>query len=141
MDGDRNKVLRVGFLTPVTDLDPHHASDYAGHAVLSQIFETPFTVKAEGAIEPVLFAEHLVDESAGAGEVYVGRVRPGIQFSDGTELTAAQVASSFRRGLRTGDHTRVEVEGDRVRFRLAEAQSSTEKAAFWSPASLRTTSF
>src|SRR6185503_5803246 len=111
------KVLRVGTLTPVGELDPRRTQELGTVMVLMQVFEPPFELPVEDRPpKPLLFAEPLRAEEGGA--VLSAAVRPGVAFSDGTPLTAAHVADSLAATDVVARAATVEARGDRVVFRL-----------------------
>ena len=110
------KVLRVGTLAPLHELDPRKTQDLGTVFVLTQVFEPPYSLPAEDKpAQPLLFAGPLETVEGGA---LAARVRPGVKFSDGTPLTAAHVAGSLARTEVVARAANVEAQGDRVLFRL-----------------------
>jgi ABC-type transport system substrate-binding protein len=88
-----SKVVRIGVLSAIGKLDPRDAVDDISGMVLSQVFETPYTLAAgEGQVRPGLFqllrSEGRLQSSAA--------IREGAKFSDGTLLTADLAARSLR---------------------------------------------
>ena len=82
------KVLRVGMLGTVHDLDPRRTQELGTVMVLTQMFEAPYELAAaDEPTKPVLFAEPLRSENGGV--TASAPVKQGILFSDGTPLTAA----------------------------------------------------
>ncbi len=115
------KTLRVGVLTPVSNLNPREAQDFGSALAVQQIFETPYAQPATAGLppEPLLFQERLRQEASTDGATtYSAAVRPGIHFSDGTPLTAQHVADSLLKADTLREQADVEVKGDRVWFRL-----------------------
>ena len=111
------KVLRVGTLTAVGDLDPRRTQELGTVMVLTQVFEPPYELPVEERPpQPLLFAEPLRAEEGGAA--LSAAVRPGVAFSDGTPLTAANVAESLATTEVVAKAAAVEARGDRVWFRL-----------------------
>lgn len=112
------KILRVGILTRVPGLDPRRSVDRLSSLAVSQIFETPYGLpKGEEPAEPVLFSGPLYREDD-SGNVLSASVRPGIHFSDGTEMTAEHVVASLRTVQEFSEEAEVRAEGDRVIFTL-----------------------
>ncbi len=117
------KTLRVGVLAPVNTLDPREAQDFTSALAVMQVYEPPYAQPATPGAqpEPLLFHEKLRRESpAGSAglPVYSAAVRAGIFFSDGTPLTARHVADSVLKAATLREQADVEVQGDRVLFRL-----------------------
>lgn len=113
------KVLRVGLLAAVETFDPRNAQQYASALVLGQVFEPPVARDPESdATVPVLFDGPLELESRDGRAVYRGRVRAGVKFSDGTELTARIVADSLAKARTLTEMANVAVDGNVVTFTL-----------------------
>ncbi|HXG57811.1 MAG TPA: hypothetical protein VNL91_02190, partial [Thermoanaerobaculia bacterium] len=82
----RRRVVRVGILNPIVEIDPRQAYETISGLVLGQVFETPYVLMAgETRPKPHLFDGMLQAEGE---RVYSAGVREGIFFSDGTPLTA-----------------------------------------------------
>ena len=115
-------VLRVGILTPLQQQhsDPRAATDFVNAMVNWHVFQPPFGRSKDGrGTEPVLFDGHLkVESSSGDHRVWSAALKPGIRFSDGTTLTARHVARSLEGSARFAAEADVEVDGDRLFFRL-----------------------
>jgi ABC-type transport system substrate-binding protein len=110
------KVLRVGTLTPVGELDPRRTQELGTVMVLTQVFEPPFELPVQDQPpQPILFAEPLRAAEEG---VLSAAVRPGVAFSDGTPLTAELVAGSLAATDVVARAATIEARGDRVWFRL-----------------------
>ncbi len=89
------KILRVGTLTVIGTLDPHRAHDFTGHLVLSQVFESPYA-RIDGRFEPRLVVGAPTRRDPNTYELLA---RPGVRFSDGAPVTAADIANSVRPAL------------------------------------------
>ncbi len=118
---DRHKVLCVGLLNPVRTTDPRDEQDVEGSLVQAQIFETPYAPPiGDEPPKPVLFEGPLTDDGVRDGrQVYVASVRPGIEFSDGTPLTAERMVASLSTSDGLSPEASVEADGDQVRFTLS----------------------
>ena len=79
-----------------TSLDPAVQSDASSAEVGAQVFEALTAVDAAGRIQPALAASWQTSEG---GKKIVFKLRPGLVFSDGTPLRAADVVSSWMRVL------------------------------------------
>jgi ABC-type transport system substrate-binding protein len=112
------KVLRVGMLAALHEIDPRKTQDLGTVFVLTQIFEPPYALPPDDTkpAEPLLFTGPL--QESDRGNTLTGTVRPGLKFSDGTPLTAAHVAGSLTRTEVLARAATVEAQGDRVIFRL-----------------------
>ncbi|MBC8070670.1 MAG: hypothetical protein IAG13_20235, partial [Deltaproteobacteria bacterium] len=89
------KVLRVGTLTAIGSLDPHRAHDFTGQVVLSQVFESPYA-RCDGRIEPRLVVGPPVRRDPSSYEL---EVRSDARYSDGSPVTAAEMAQSIKPAL------------------------------------------
>lgn len=89
------KVLRVGTLTAIGTLDPQRAHDFSGHLVISQVFESLYAF-VDGRAEPRLVASAPVRRDTQTFQI---DLRRDLRFSDGSRVTAEDVASSIRPAL------------------------------------------
>jgi ABC-type transport system substrate-binding protein len=83
--------LRVGLLHPVLRerIDPFDSIDHAAWQIARQLYERPYYSLGPGvAPRPELFAGRLVRDRSS----WIGEVRSGACFSDGTPLDARRVA-------------------------------------------------
>ena len=109
------KTLHVGNLTPVRKLDPREAREAVSTAAAAQVYETPCRApRGEGRAEPLLMEAPVAEGPL----VWSCAVRPGIVFSDGTPLTAALAAADLAKAEAVRRQGTVEVQGERVVFRL-----------------------
>lgn len=113
------KVLRVGILTPVRTLDPVESVDSVSHLAVAQIYDTPYALPLHvgEAVRPQLFDGPLVREDD-AGRVLSGGIVEGASYSDGTPVTAEQVAAGLGKVETIRRLARVEARDDRVVFVL-----------------------
>jgi ABC-type transport system substrate-binding protein len=94
--GDQaEKILRVGTLTAIGSLDPHRAHDFTGHLVLSQVFESPYA-RVDGRSVPRLVVGPPLRRDPSTFEL---ELRRDARFSDGSPVTAADMASSIQPAL------------------------------------------
>jgi len=114
------KTLTLGLITVPHHFDPRNAQDFVSNFVVAQIFETPYAPPKGGRPpQPMLLAEPLrLESAAGAPQVYSAPVLPGVTFSDGTPLTADNMAASLRSSRLFLGEAEVEADGERVVFRL-----------------------
>lgn len=114
----RDKILRIGILNLAQHLDPRTAQDTDSMFVVKQIFESPYWIRYGSTdIEPLLLEGPVVEESPTR---WRGRVRRDVFFSDGTPVTAADVARSLNDAGAVADQARVEVEGNSLLFHLEQ---------------------
>jgi len=124
----RSKMLRVGYLTPARNLDPRTSWDVESSFVIRHVFETPFgNPYGSTDVEPDLFSGPL-QVRGGRSTVYEAQVRPGIRFSDGSEMTAQDVVRSLRSAPPIQDEAEVSAEGDRVVFALRRPNARLDLA-------------
>jgi len=92
------KVIIIGTTDKVTDLDPASAYDFFTWEVLSNVGEGFFKYEPETLeLKPALAESYEVQEG---GKVWILRLRKGLKFRDGTELTAEVVKWSIERVAR-----------------------------------------
>jgi oligopeptide transport system substrate-binding protein len=86
-------VVRI-LLGPADDIDPAAQGDIGSAAVSAQLFESLTAIDAQLATRPALAASW---EFRDDGATVVFHLRPGLTFSDGSALTAADVVRSWFR--------------------------------------------
>jgi ABC-type transport system substrate-binding protein len=86
-----NNILRIGALAPLGVLDPRRTSHAMTRLVLAQVFEPLVARDGGGRLAPRLLAGLPTRE----GAAWRVRLLPGVRLSDGTELTASDVAHSL----------------------------------------------
>jgi oligopeptide transport system substrate-binding protein len=77
-------------------LDPAIQSDAGSAQVVAQLFESLTSIDTSGHVQPALAASWAVSAD---GKQIVFHLRPGIEFSDGSPITAADVVASWLRVL------------------------------------------
>ena len=120
MTQSTGKTLRVGVLAGIHNLDPQKAQDVDSLFVLRQIVEAPFaTQPGTTELEPALFASGL-ESAGGEGLVYRAGLKDGLLLSDGSPLTARQVAECLQKVSLITEQAEVEHDGNDVVFRLRD---------------------
>ena len=102
---DPNVFTWYTFGDPET-LDPHVDYESAGGGLLQNIYENLITFDGKDPVKFVpLLAESIPEPKAldNGGLQYVWTIRDGVKFSDGSPLTAEDVAYSFWRSMLVGD--------------------------------------
>ena len=102
---DPNTFMWYTFGDPET-LDPHVDYESAGGGLLQNIYENLITFDGKDPVKFVpLLAESIPDPKLldNGGLQYVWTIRDGVKFSDGSPLTAEDVAYSFWRSMLVGD--------------------------------------
>lgn len=94
--GDQDDALTVVIGSDLRSTDPGVNRDDATDAVLSQVIETLVTFRSDLSIAPLL-AESF--EAASDGRSYTFHLRPGLEFHDGTAVTAEVVRWNWQRFL------------------------------------------
>ncbi|MGG5823278.1 ABC transporter substrate-binding protein [Falsiroseomonas sp. HW251] len=85
--------LRIGIQAPPSTLDPHWLLNLANTGALRNIYDTLVARDHEMKLVPGLAESwRVVDDTT-----WEFRLRPGVRFHDGSPLTSADVAASFRR--------------------------------------------
>lgn len=85
--------LSIGLAADVSSLDPHYLNVASNVAVASHFFDTLVQIDADGKLTPGL-AESW---KAVSPTIWEFRLRKGVRFHDGSELTAEDVAFSLDR--------------------------------------------
>jgi peptide/nickel transport system substrate-binding protein len=86
--------LRVGAVTPGRQLDPLTVADNGSVNLISQVAEYLAVNDGTGELTPVLAESWEPNADA---SVWTFKIRSGVKFSDGTPLTAEDVAATFNR--------------------------------------------
>jgi oligopeptide transport system substrate-binding protein len=92
--GAPRSVLARGIGNDPDSLDPQKAIGTSASILIYDLFEGLVTVNARGQIEPGVASGWTVD---GTQKIYTFTIRPGLRWSDGAPLTAADFEYSFRR--------------------------------------------
>ncbi len=107
VDKPNSLEFSVSTIDDITSLDPENAYDYFSLEIIEQIFDTlikyePGTTKliAGLAREVPTIANGFVSAD---GKNYTYRLRPGLTFSDGTDLNATVVKRAIDRAIRIDD--------------------------------------
>ncbi len=93
------KTLVIGVpKADIRTLDPHRQYEIAPPMIMRAVYETLVTLGDKGAditkIEPLLAESWEISED---GKVYTFRLRKGVKFHSGNEMTAADVVFSYQR--------------------------------------------
>jgi len=112
--------FRVGLLKPLELRDPRAGVGFLDLVVLWHVYEPPYrALPGSSTLEPVLLEYPLKVESSGTeANAYSARVKKGVFFSDGTEVTADHVARSLNETATFAPLARATAAADRVMFRL-----------------------
>ncbi len=77
-------------------LNPYHCTSLTNRTILSLLYESLFTVTSGFEVEPVLCEYYDVSSDL---QQYTVHLVPGVQFWDGSYLTSADVAASYRAAI------------------------------------------
>ncbi|MBI4762371.1 MAG: ABC transporter substrate-binding protein [Chloroflexota bacterium] len=100
---DPTTLVIASFGGPET-LDPALAYETAGGEIIQNVYETLVFYDGEATDK---FVPQLAEswEVSADGTVYTFKIRSGVKFHDGADLTASDVAYSFQRGLLFGGYS------------------------------------
>ncbi len=84
---------RIGAAPPYT-LDPAHAGDAASANVIAQVFDGLTAFDAQSNVQPALADSW---QTSADGKTITFHLRPGIEYSDGSAITARDVVNSWLR--------------------------------------------
>lgn len=88
-----SQTLRIGMQSPPSTLDPHWLLNLSNTGALRNVYDTLVARDEAMALKPGLAESwRIVDDST-----WEFRLRPGVQFHDGSKLTSADVAASIQR--------------------------------------------
>jgi hypothetical protein len=111
------KVLRVGLVTPILQVDPYDSADYLSVVICGQVFQTPYGyLEARTDLRPLVLEDTL--DADPSSRRRSARVRPGLCCSDGSRVRAQYVADSLNRQWGKDHAARVEAEGEQVHFHV-----------------------
>ncbi len=79
----------------ITSIDPHQGKETPAVQVTKHIFDTLFTINADGEVEGLLCEKWTQDDDV----TYTFDIRQGVMFHDGSELTAEDVKFSLDRAI------------------------------------------
>jgi ABC-type transport system substrate-binding protein len=114
------KVLRVGLLTDLGNLDPRRPPEFSSTFGQLQVYEPLFSLPTEGSPpQPLLLDGPLRPGTGPMGEMtYSARVKEGITFSDGHPVTAQEIAGCLAGRDAVTSQAGVEARGDELVFTL-----------------------
>ena len=92
------RVLRIAFAWP-TYIDPAIGSDYSSSTAFTQLYDPLVWPTPKGTVKPWVAVNWTVSPD---GLVWTFKIRKGIKFHSGNELTAEDVAFSMKRLLTIG---------------------------------------
>src|SRR5882762_9762267 len=92
-----NDVFHVGLVNRWEQCDPRRSTNFANLLVQWHLYEPALRASEQlGQLDSVLLDCPLqVEGSEDGSAVYSARVKPGVCFSDGTEVTPAHIAASL----------------------------------------------
>lgn len=96
--------LMIATIGEPETLDPALAYETAGGEIIQNVYETLVFYDGEATDK---FVPQLAEswEISDDGLVYTFKIRSGVQFHDGADMTASDVAYSFQRGLLYGGYS------------------------------------
>lgn len=89
----RPSTARVVYQHSMVTLDPHAHNDGVTGAVLSSVYQALVAIEPGATIRPVLAEKWTTPNDT----TWQFRLRPGVRFHDGKEVTVADVVASIRR--------------------------------------------
>lgn len=87
-------ILKAAWTQEPASLDPHVSSAYSSFQILENVLDTLVTVDTKGKIIPALAISW---KSSDDGKTWTFTLRPGVKFSNGRALTAADVVFCLNR--------------------------------------------
>lgn len=114
--------LTVGRVAAVTALDPATQITANNAFAIDKIFESLVSFDSDGTIIPWLASDYSISED---GLTYTFTLRDGVAFSDGTEVTADDVAFSLNRHLTLGDESPLPLSGPISAITATDAKTVT----------------
>jgi peptide/nickel transport system substrate-binding protein len=87
-------ILKVAIIGEPPSLDAHHTTASLTYDVTSHLYEPLYTLDEQYAVVPMLAESHTVGDG---GKLYTIRLRRGVPFHNGKELSAEDVVASIGR--------------------------------------------
>ncbi|MFJ2739170.1 ABC transporter substrate-binding protein [Streptomyces sp. NPDC087440] len=132
-DDDQGPAIRIGTTDATSSLDPAYAYDAGSWALYSNVFQSLLTLKT-GSVTPTPDAAKSCGFVAGKLTTYQCELRTDLTFSNGKQITPADVKFSFDRILRNemdiGPRSllatlkSVTVDGQKISFNLLSGDST-----------------
>jgi peptide/nickel transport system substrate-binding protein len=118
-DGGTSTAFRIGLINPLEMRDPRCGINFANMSIIWTLYEPVYRSTSPGQVEDIMLEYPLREEpSSGELPVYSGAVKPGIRFTDGTEVTAQHIAESLNKTVSFAAQAMTTARGDRVFFQL-----------------------
>lgn len=118
-DVTTNAVFRIGLINPLETRDPRRGINFANMSIIWTLFEPVYRSTTPGQVEDIMLEYPLREEPSSNGlPVYSAGVKPGIRFTDGTEVTAQHIAESLSKTVSFASQAITTARGDRVFFLL-----------------------
>ena len=111
--------LRVGLISGLERIDPHHALHYDECVIQRQLFESLYR-RGDGWVMPNLLTRRLREVEDGG---YAAPLREGLRLSDGSELTPELVRASLQRCPAMPEDVKIEVRGQELWFSPERSRS------------------
>jgi peptide/nickel transport system substrate-binding protein len=92
----RGGTLKAAFSADPAGFDPQRGPSGMSHVVIEQVYSTLMALNPEAVPQPELAESHEVSSD---GLAYTFKLRPGVKFHNGDDLTAEDVKFSFDRLL------------------------------------------
>jgi peptide/nickel transport system substrate-binding protein len=86
--------IRIGLIVPAAAIEPVKLADGGGIITISQVAETLVVSGKDLVARPALAESWSPNED---GSIWTFKIRKGVKFHDGREMTAADVVASFER--------------------------------------------
>src|SRR5687767_10110672 len=93
--GSQAAELRIGLSADVTTMDPHFVAAQPNLTVQQHVFEGLIRIDERGRVSPGIAASWSTPDPL----TWQIKLRPGVKFHDGSELTAEDVVFSLERPL------------------------------------------
>ncbi|MBZ5523721.1 MAG: hypothetical protein LAP21_15925 [Acidobacteriia bacterium] len=123
-----NEAFRVGLVNRWEQCDPRRGTNFANIMVQWHLYEPVFRASEQlGELDSVLLDYPLQNEGSEDGSVmYSARVKPGVCFSDGTEVTPTHIANSLDRTPSFLIQASARARGNRVFFKVRRPNARFE---------------
>lgn len=123
-----SEVFRVGLVNRWEQCDPRLGTNFANILVQWHLFEPVYRASEQsGEIDSVMLEYPLQAEGSEDGSaMYSAKVKPGVFFSDGTEVTATHIANSLDRTPSFLIQASARPRGNRVFFKVRRPNARFE---------------
>lgn len=121
------KILKVGILDPLEELDPVRSQSYDAWIVLWNVVDTPVLARANGRFESRLVEPFSERVRGSEGVTYKVKVREDRRYSDGTQVTAQDVLRALESCHFSSEQSDIRLDGSTLQITTPQPAGSPEE--------------